>query len=110
MLDVRDALWLGRLCCFFPGGQEKVADAAEDSLPQETHEQDEDHAEPQLPARAELQRSLQEILKEEPDRRANERAEKRAATADGRLHDELTGSLEREGLWRHECLHHAEQA
>ena len=39
-----------------------------------------------------------------------QRPEQRAASADRRLHDELAGGLEHEGVRRHESLQHAEQA
>ena len=64
----------------------------------------------ELPRGAQLERGLQEILQEEPDGRADQRAEERAAAADGGLHHELARGLEREGVRRHEGLQHAEQA
>ena len=41
---------------------------------------------------------------------ADQRAEQRAAAADGGLHDELAGGVEHEGVRRHEALQHAEQS
>ena len=57
-----------------------------------------------------MQRVLEEVAEIEPDRRTDQRTEQGAGAADGRLHDELAGGVEHEGVGRHEALHDAEQA
>ena len=54
--------------------------------------------------------ALQEVLQEQPDGGADQRAEQRAGAADRGLHHELARGVEHEGVGRHEGLHHAEQA
>ena len=78
--------------------REQILDAADDSLPQEAHQQHEHQAEHQLPGRAQLQGGLQEVLQEEPHAGADERAEQRATSADGGLHDQLARGVEHEGV------------
>jgi hypothetical protein len=87
----------------------KVAQPADDALAQEADEEHEHHAERELPGRAELQRALQEVLQEQPDRGADHRPEKRAAPAYGGLHDQLPRGVEHECVGWHEPLQHAEQ-
>ena len=56
-----------------------------------------------------MQRVLEEIAQIKPDGRADQRPEQRARSADRRLHDELAGGVEHEGVGRHETLHEGEQ-
>ena len=49
-------------------------------------------------------------LQIKPHRRADQRPEQRAGAADRRLHHQLPGRIEHEGVRRHEALHDAEQA
>ena len=56
------------------------------------------------------ERRLQEVAQVEPDRGAEQRAEQRAGAADHRLHHQLAGGVEGEGVGRHVALQHAEQA
>ena len=56
-----------------------------------------------------MQRGLQKVAQIEPHRRAEQRSEQRAGAADRRLHHQLPGGVEHEGVRRHEALHDAEQ-
>lgn len=101
--------------CFSPltlaGGEAiEICNASDDAAAQEADQQHEHDTEHQLPGRSEPERGLQEILQEEPDRRADQRPEKRAPAADRGLHHQLAGGLEGERVGRHEGLEHTEQA
>ena len=88
----------------------EIDEAADDAAAQEADQQHEHDAEHELPGRSQTQRGLEEILQEQPDGGADQRAEQRAPAADGGLHHELAGGVEGEGVGRHEGLEHAEQA
>ena len=68
----------------------EVLDAANNAAAQETYQQHEDQAEHKLPRCPEPEGGLQEVLQEQPDRGADQRAEQGAAAADRGLHHELT--------------------
>jgi hypothetical protein len=98
---------------FFPrSGQQRVdiLEAANQSAAQEADQQHENYAQHQLPGGAEIERGLQKIAQVEPHRRPEQRPEQSAGTTDRRLHHQLPGGFEREGIRRHEALHEAEQA
>ena len=87
----------------------EIVNAADQPAAQEANQQHENHAENQLPGRAEMQLGLQEVAEIKPHRRAHQRPEQRAGTADRRLHHQLPGRIEHEGVRRHEALHDAEK-
>ena len=86
-----------------------ILEATDNAASQEADQQHKDDAEHQFPRRAESESRLQEILKEEPNRRANQRAEQRTPAADSGLHHELTRGVEGKGVRRHEGLQDAKQ-
>ena len=56
----------------------EIYDTTDDAAPQETDQQDENHAQRELPGRAKVQRRLQEVAQKEPERGADQRAEQGA--------------------------------
>ena len=85
------------------------SDRADDPIGHEGDQNHEHQAENEFPQIANGRYLLQHVAQDEPDRRADGRADQRSRSADHRLDDKLTRGVQRKRVRRHIALEDAEQ-